>query len=49
MRNIFTRLDAVQDPWKGMARKARSLRGARKKLDQWLKALKEKPDLQGVE
>lgn len=43
IRNIFTRLKAVKDPWKGMTRKARSLTGARKKLDEWLRALKANP------
>lgn len=32
-RNAFHRLGRVEDPWKGMARRARSLRGPREKLD----------------
>jgi bifunctional non-homologous end joining protein LigD len=33
IRNLFRRLGAVDDPWKGMGRHARSLRGARDALD----------------
>ena len=32
MRTIFDRLDGADDPWKGMARRARSLDNARRKL-----------------
>jgi bifunctional non-homologous end joining protein LigD len=33
LRNAFRRLGRVNDPWKGMARRARSLTGPRDKLD----------------
>ena len=33
VRNAFRRLDRVDDPWKGIARRARSLKGPREKLD----------------
>lgn len=35
--NIIERLDRKGDPWQGMARRARSLRGPRRKLDQLMK------------
>jgi bifunctional non-homologous end joining protein LigD len=42
LRNVFARLERTPDPWKGMPRKARSLRGPRRTLDTWLKAMKDR-------
>jgi bifunctional non-homologous end joining protein LigD len=35
--NILDRLEQMGDPWQGMTRRARSLRGPRKKLNQLMK------------